>query len=39
MTTHTSTERHGLFNNFWVQLAVLTVGVIVLIALAVHYIW
>jgi hypothetical protein len=39
MNTHTGTERHGSFNNFWAQLAMLTVGVIVLIALAALYIW
>ena len=39
MTTNTGTERHRWFNNFWAQLAMLTIGVIVLIALAAHYIW
>lgn len=33
------TGRGGLLNNFWAQMALLAIVVIVLIALAVKYIW
>jgi hypothetical protein len=39
MTTQTGIKGHGLLSNFWAQMGLLTVAVIVLIALAAYYIW
>ena len=38
MTTQIS-NRGGLANNFWMQMAILAIAVIVVIALAAKYIW
>jgi hypothetical protein len=39
MTMHGDNRGHGLANNFWMQTSLLVVAVVVLIALAAHYIW
>ena len=39
MTMLSDNKGHGLFNNPWAQMALLTAVVIVLIVLAAHYIW
>ena len=39
MTMQSDNKAHGFANNSWMQMGRLAVGAIVLIALAVHYVW
>jgi hypothetical protein len=39
MTMQSDNKGHGLANNFWAQMAILAIVVIVVIALAAKYLW
>jgi hypothetical protein len=39
MTMQTDNKAHGLLNNPWAQIGLITVVVIVLIVAAAHYVW
>jgi hypothetical protein len=39
MTMHENKKGRGLANNFWLQMAILAIVIIIVIALAAKYMW